>query len=292
MKMKKLIYALVVVSLIFALLIPAAFAENENQSVPYVFDQAGLLSSEQAAELEEKAAELTDKYSCGVYIYILTDYSHYSSSIEQCAQDLYEYLELGTDNKTGNRDLVLFVISMSDRDYTIYTNGYKGNEVFNNTGINSLEDTVIPYLKNNNWYGGFTAFLAQTETLFENPLEDNLNAHSQYTTNTYGYETDSSRGVNPVSVLISVFVPCLLAFIVCNSFKIQMKNAENKTTAGNYIESGGINITNSRDVLVNRTVTRQVIQTSYGGGRGGGGGFSGGSGGHFSGGASGHSGKF
>lgn len=289
---KRIVSVLIILSLLTVAFSLACFAEGVPESIPHVLDRAGLLSETEIDELEKTASSLTEKYSCGVYIYILDDYSKYSDyrvGIKQCAQDLYDEFKLGVDNGTGNRDLVLLVISMAERDYTVYTNGIKGNEVFNNTGINSLEDAMVPYLRNNNWYGGFSAFLEQTERLFENPLEDNLNAHSQYTTETYGYEKDEPR-VSPFAVIITVFVPCLVALGVCNGFKRRMKNAAVQTTAEAYIPPRGIVMTDRRDIFLNRTVTRQIIQPQPDHRTGGG--FSGGTGGHFSGGPSGHSGKF
>lgn len=291
--MKKAFILLLTMVLVFSLLILPASAEanGENAKIQHVLDKAGLLTQNEIDTLEEKASVLSEKNSCSVYIIALDNYGKYSSSMKQCAQDLYEEFNLGWNNGNENRDLVMLLISLSDRDYTIYTNGKKGNEIFNNAGITNLENHVVPSLRNNDWYGAFSEFLREAESLFISPLEDNLDAVSPYTTETYGYEQDSSGGINPFSVFITIFVPCLISLAICNVMKKKMVTAVPKTNADGYIQNNGVRMTNRQDVMTNRTVQRQIIRQPVAEQRTDNT-FSGGTGGHYSGGPSGHSGKF
>ena len=292
--MKRICCFLLMLCLSMSVFVSFSFAAEtkENAKIPHVFDSAGLISETEVQNLEESAAQLSCDYSCSVYIVTLSDFAEYSTSIKQCAQDLYEEFNLGWDNGNDNRDLILLLVSLKERDYTIYTNGYKGNEIFNNTGITVLENAVVPYLKNNNWYGAFSSFLNECGSLFRSPMPDDLDAVSPYTVETYGYEQNSERkGIDPFSVLISVLVPSLIAFGVCNGMKKNMNTVVKKTGAEEYITNNGTRMTNRQNILVNRTVQRQIIREPDESHRSDMG-FSGGTGGHFSGGPSGHSGKF
>ena len=88
---------------------------------------------------------------------------------------------------------------------------------------------------------------------------------------------------------IGIGVPCLIALIVCSTFKAQMKTARLRTTAEEYVVPGSAVLRVQQDRFINRTETRVPIQTQSSSGRGGG---SGGSSFHSGGGFSGRSGKF
>ena len=67
--MKKRLISLILTVLLLVLLAPAALAESsgpDNQTFPYVLDQAGLLKDSQREALEASAKALSEKHGCSL----------------------------------------------------------------------------------------------------------------------------------------------------------------------------------------------------------------------------------
>jgi uncharacterized protein len=290
--MKKRFVLFLLAALLISCLSISASAEGSNATIANVVDTAGILTESQVQALQEKAAAISSTYGCAVYIVVVDDFTKYTNSrdIYDLAVQMYDQYVLGWDNGNGadHRDSLILLMSMDDRDYALDTNGYLGNKAFNNPGMYKLEEAMIPYFRSNDWYGGFDAFLNCAESLLQSPLAEEAYVPSSGNVVEHGYEPpgSASGGKSPFAILIVVFVPLLIAFIVCSAFKSQMKTANRQTTAGNYVVPGSVRMRIRQDDFVNRTVQRTVIQSDSG--RTG----SSGGGGHFSGGHSGHSGKF
>ena len=73
---------------------PGRFSSAAGQeAIPYVVDEAGILSGDEEDALEESASEIADRYACAPYILTVDDYTRYGSGdIFDTAMDIYEYL--------------------------------------------------------------------------------------------------------------------------------------------------------------------------------------------------------
>ena len=93
----------------------AALASSAGNSFGYVNDAVGLLSLDEQQELETTAAQLAERYGCGVYVIIVDDYTDYTNgSTRDFAKETYINYDLGVgEDKNG----ILLVLSISDRDY-------------------------------------------------------------------------------------------------------------------------------------------------------------------------------
>ena len=286
--MKKITALLLALFTVLCLLTGAAFAANDEAARLYhITDEADILTTEQEAYLESEAARISQEHKVAIYIVIVSDYRNYTSSgsVYTCAEEIYDYYSLGWDNGSGDykRDGLILLMSMNDRDFAELTRGYIGNEAFNDPGLTSLENAFIPYFKNDDWYGGFCAFLEQAEALLESPLAEEAYISPSVQTEKYGYEKDSrTSGIRPLHIILAVAVSGLVSFIITGSMKRSMKTAVEKTGAADYAGSPEIKV--RRDDFTHRTVRREEIPQSSPHGGGGGG--------HSSGGSSGHSGKF
>lgn len=74
----------------------AALASSAGNSFGYVNDAVGLLSLDEQQELETTAAQLAERYGCGVYVIIVDDYTDYTNgSTRDFAKETYiNYFEL------------------------------------------------------------------------------------------------------------------------------------------------------------------------------------------------------
>jgi len=241
-----------------------------------VTDLASLLTEEQRAELSARAKSISDTYGCAVYLLTVEDYTDYEGSqygIYSFATNAFTQYNLGLgEDKNG----VMLVLSMAERDYTLIAHGDIGNSAFTDHGKDVLaDDGFLPYFARNDWYGGFTAYLDGCESF--------LAQNAQGTP--FDIDTDPEYGRVPTGtkIAIIVIIPAIIAFIACTIMKGKMKSVALKTNANDYISRQGVALTDSSDIYTHTTQTRVRIEepsrsSGHGGTSIGSGGFSGKSG--------------
>lgn len=292
--MKKSVSLLLVLLLLVCL--PAmALAESAEETVfPYVLDNAGLLSDSQRSSLESRAAELSEAHGCKLYIVTVDDHSEFNPDVYEAAKGIYTYYGLGCGE---GADGVLLLLSMNERDYTTVGHGEKGETICGYESSWLIEDAFLDNFRNNDWYGGFSDYLdacGEQLTKLENGEDitqgaDIITGPNGQEYHSYNAPGEPTRMPTGVKIGIGIGAPCLIALIVCSTFKAQMKTAKERTTAEEYVIPGSATLRIREDRFINRTETRTRINTDSGSGRGG---SSGGSSFHSGGGFSGRSGKF
>ena len=251
MKMKRLL-SLLLGLLLCLLLSAAAFADGEDAAqLSHITDEAGLLSDSQRAALEADAQSIADKYQCGIYIVTVGDYRDYSSTdVTDCAKSIYNNFSLGWGTE---RDGVLLLLSMADRDYAIIAYGSFGNAAFTDYGKDVLAGKFLDELNGDQWADGFQAYLDQCEEMIG--MARNGNALDV-----------GNEPMDPaVKLLLIVALPCLAALIVCGVFAAQMKTARKQTAAADYVIPGSVELRVREDVFTHRTETREIIEKKSGG---------------------------
>lgn len=266
-------------------------SQASSLSLGYVTDAAGILTEEQVLALDKEAEQLSQSLNFGVYIVVIRNYREYTNGdVNNCATDLYTYYDMGTG---PNRDGLLLLMSMADRDYSIITHGFYGNYCFGDHNLTLIENAFLDNFRNNDWLGGFEDYLAVSGDVLRTAEAHGLTTDREdqsfrglaFTGNTYRYGVTGKMPVG-LKLAIGLGAPCLVALAVCSSFRAQMKTAKERTTAEDYVVPGSATLRIREDRFTHRTETRTPIQTSSGSsgrssfGGGGGGGFSG------------HSGKF
>lgn len=250
--------------LCLALFLSFAVCAFADSSLGYVTDEAGILSEQERESLNSQAAAISEQYRTGVYIVVLQDYKAYNTKgVEACTEELYHYFDLGWGE---NRDGLILLLSMAERDYDLWGYGPYGKVAFTEYGLDRLEDSFLPYFRENNWNGGFRAYLKGAEKLLAAAAAG---------------EPVSYRMPMWQKLLIALCPSSLIGFIVNGVFKSQMKTAKERTDADEYVVQGKAKLRIREDRFINRTRSVRVIESSSGS-RGGGGG----------GGTSHHSGKF
>ncbi len=224
-------------------------ASAESETLDYVTDAAKILSEQEAQSLNAEAARITEQYGCAVYIVTLEDYRTYNNEgVEQCTQELYHYFDLGYGE---NRDGLILLLSMAERDYDLWGYGNFAVYAFSDYGLDRLEQRFLPYFRQNDWYGGFTAYLRGAESLIAKADQGNPETYHM------PLGTKAAIALAPSS---------LIGFLVCGIFKGQMKTAKEKETAEDYVVSGSARLHIREDRFVNRTRTVHVVSHDSGGG--------------------------
>ena len=227
----------------------SVFACAEGETFPYVTDSAKILSESEVQSLEAEASRIAERYGCAVYIVTLEDYRTYNNeSIKTCIKELYNYFDLGFGE---NRDGTILMLSMADRDYALWSHGSFAEYAISDYGLDRIERNVLPYFRQNDWYGGFSAYLRGAEELIAKADQG---------------EPEAYRMSLAAKAAIALVPSSLIGFLVCGIFKGQMKTAKEKETAEDYVVSGSARLRIREDRFINSTRTVHVIQHNSGGG--------------------------
>ena len=260
--MKKYIHLILTVFLIGMMTI-SSFASDM-----YVYDEAGLLEAEELVSLDEEAAAISEKYGYGIYTIIVSDYQKYSTSdVFTTATEMYHGLGLGGGE---NREGILLMLSMEDRDYATFFYGENVEYAFDEYGQIQLEDQFLDDFAEDDWYNGFEDYLETCDEFL------GLAAAGKPVRESHA----------PVYVAV-IGVSIVVAFLVTKGLEMTMKSVKKGGSAASYVADGGLHLTVSNDTYVNTIKTRRKIESSSKRSGSGSGSRS-----HSGGGGSGRSGKF
>ena len=165
-----------------------------------------------------------------------------------------------------NRDGIMLLLSMDDRDWAMFCYGSRCEYTFNSYGQEKLEKVFLDNFGENDWYGGFEDYIKECSI----------------------YLGKASAG-KPVRaslffpILIVIGLSLLAAAAIVAVIWQKMDNVSEKTTANTYV-SAGLRLTEQSDRFTHKTTSSRKIERSSSGG--------GSSSSESGGGGSGRSGKF
>ena len=278
MKKAFLCFAMIL-SVLFLLTAPAAVlatGENTDYSGVYVWDTAGIMTEEEQNALQEKAEQVAADYQCACYIVTVNDYQDYSTaSPYDAAKSIWQDMDFGYGD---GRDGEMLMLSMNDRDFAIIAHGDFGNMAFTDYGKEKLDEVYLDNFRNNDWYGGFSDYLTQSEKYLQMARDG-----EPFDVDT---DPDAKSARHFMERVIAMIIGLIAGGSVVGGSYRSMKTATEAGNANVYAIRGSLTVDRRRDVFQNRTITHRHIQRNKGSG-GGGGGTS-----VDSSGFSGHSGKF
>ena len=248
---KRFVLAMVLCIALCLALGGAALASPAGDSISYVSDTVGLLSPDEQQELETTAAQLAERYGCGVYVIIVDDYTDYTNgSIQDFSEAMYDYYGLGLGD---DRNCLLLSLSMSERDYDLDAHGSVANRAFTDYGKEQLAQEFIDDFRYDNWFAGFKDYMSTAGQYLEA-------AENGEPVDVYGDSGEIDPAVSAgVNILFIVVIPCLISLAVCGIFAAQMKTARRQTGARGYISHGGVDMRVTQDQFLYHTETRQHI---------------------------------
>ena len=140
--MKKRTRCLLLVFLFcLVLCVGAAAAEQTGAQLSYVTDAAGLLSENENMLLEKMAESVSKKYGVGVYIVTVEDYRDFhSEGVYKATYTIYHECTMG---EGPNRDGIMLLLSMDDRDWAMFCYGSRCEYAFNSYGQEKLEKVFL-----------------------------------------------------------------------------------------------------------------------------------------------------
>ena len=229
----------------------------------YVIDQAGALNDVQISELNEQARQIASQYECGVYIIVTADYQ--GSTEDNYVRDLYKNYELGYgEGKSG----VLLGIDINDRYVDMCAYG-AASDVFPVSEIRTILDDAKQSFANDDWYGGFNTYLAETKDVIVNDgyryYVPTYTDNPSPATNTHEITAKEYLRENPgIYFLGATMLSAVLAFAITMIMRSRLKNIGIRHSAAGYIKENGVQLTGQYDYYLGTTVSRIHIQRDHG----------------------------
>lgn len=217
--------------------------EQPAADMNYIFDLSDQLSFEEWAELEARALDISQRHGCGVYVAFVDDFTEYGggNDVYKTTYQLYHANELGMGE---NRDGIIILLSMDDRDYAMFVYGKNAEYAFNKYGQEQLEDAFLGYFGDNDWYGGTSHYL------------DTCDAYL-----TLAEEGDPVRKSMLPMYLIVVAASCVISGIICLVMKGKLRTVHKKVEANEYVAADGLHLTEQYDRYTHTTETRTKIHS-------------------------------
>ena len=125
-------------------------ADGFSSEYERLLDTANILSDEEQDEITELLDELSERQKMDVTIATVGNLDGYNS-IEACADDLYDYCNFGYGT---DRDGLMFVVSMEEREWHISTCGY-GITAFTDAGIQYVGGQMLDSLADGDYAQAF-----------------------------------------------------------------------------------------------------------------------------------------
>lgn len=261
----KRIFGLALAAMLFFLLPVTAFATQDDSSaqLAYVTDTANLLTDDQQMALETRAEELSREYEFSIYIIAVTNYRNYSHETDfwDANVDIYKTYDLGWGSDKAGASLM---VSTDERDFCLHFNSDRADYVFSEAGRDAIEDRIISYLRENDYYGAFNEYLNACQEYLEAAANGTPVAAGQGSRN----DVQQKRGFSLLFFLPGIFLAGVTAVVLA----APMRSAGVKSQADDYTVPGSMRLTRQSDHFLRRTVSRRPRQTENRPPQGGGGG--------------------
>ncbi len=216
---------------------PTTAVIPQNRLYPRLVDNAGLLNDSQAAALNAKLDEISERNNCEVAVVTVNSLS--GKTATAYADDFYDYNGYGMGE---NNDGILFLISMGDRSWAITTTGY-GIEAFTDDGQEYIMDKVKPMLSNGKYNDAFNEFADLCDKFI---IEAKTNKP---------YDTLHMPFNAMKSILIAIVIGAVVGFLIVSKQKAAHKSVQKEELADYYIV-GEPNVQGGNDIFLYTNVTR------------------------------------
>ncbi len=231
---KRIIAIIFALALFVGLSVGSLAAEMGEES--FVYDQANLLSSYEESELADTLREIS--HANGVQVVVATVDSTDGKSADAYVNYFYDSMDLGYGT---SRDGILLLVSMSNRQYRILSNG-SAADVITPSAIDEISDSIVSYLSDGDYAEAFLEFADECDSYYRFDIGEHL--------------------------IPALIIGAVVGVIVALILKAQLKSVRKRYTAHEYVRAGSMNISKSADLFLYRTVNRTARQKSSSSGSG------------------------
>ena len=225
--MKKRLFSAILVLLLLVTMAVSVSAAADA----FVYDEAGLLTEGERADLANRLAQLSDTYNA--QIVVVTIPTAEGNDPDAVVEYVYDNMGIGYGE---GLDGVLLLVCMDPREYRILSNGYCAAAI--NTGaIDDIGNAIVSDLTDGDYADAFGGFADKCEYY----LDGHLN----------GFPFDFG-----ISIGIALLIGVLVGQIVGKVLKGQLKTVRREHRAQNYVKSGSLVLTQQSDTFLYRDVKK------------------------------------
>lgn len=240
----------------------SSFGAELSDQESRVFDYAGLFSREEAAELEEKAAELRENIKAEFIV--LTVDNAGGETAREVADEFY--FSHGFE-QSFEEDGALVLIDMDNREIYLGTYGIM-IRVITDQRLQRILDAAYPYAAEGDYAASVTAMLNGCDEYVRQGIVAGQYNYDEETGRIEVYRT--IRWYEALAALaVSAVIAGSVCLGVCKSYKMK-GNAEKENRLA-YQQNSNFHLQPLSDHLLNTTVHHTVIQRQNTGGRSSGG---------------------
>lgn len=216
----------------------------EERLLSRLVDEADLLNSEEETALLENLDEISERQQCDVVV--VTVNSLEGKTAEAYADDYFDYNGYGFGE---NKDGILLLISMEDRDWHMSTHGY-GITAFTDAGMEYMAEQFTPFLSDGDYNSAFTKYAKLCDDFLTQAKKGDP----------YDNGNLPKGSVSPLWIFTDLAIGFILAFLLGSMQKAKLKSVRKQATAEDYTVSGSMVLTEKRDQMVNKTLTTRRIE--------------------------------
>lgn len=223
-----------------------------------VFDRAGLLSAQEAEDLEHLVSDLRDRMKMDVVLVTTDDAGGRDS--RSYADDFYDDNGFGTGSDASG---VLFLIDMDNREIYISTAG-KMIRYLTDKRVESILDNCYDYMADGDYFGAMNQFLKDVGHYYQNGIQSGQ----------YNYDEETGRrsvyrSIRWYEALIAVTAAAVCAGGAClnvvNSYGMKRERKHALGTMMAYRADAKYAMGVRNDILRDTSVSRSIIVRSSSG---------------------------
>lgn len=229
------LFAILTLSAIFMF---PAFAAGD---MPRLMDMADLLSDDEESDLSSLLDEISKRQQ--VDIVVVTVDSMEGASAVVYADDYYDYNGYGYGDE---RDGILLLISMDERDWHISTHGF-AITALTDAGQEYISEIFLNDLSMGDYAAAFTRFAGLCDDFITQARTGEP------------YDTDHlpNEPFEPLLSLVTAFaIAFIIALISTGIMKGQLKTVRSQTAADNYTKQDSMKLTKKSDLFLYKKVDR------------------------------------
>lgn len=208
-----------------------------------VVDMAELLSDSEKTALLSKLDEISERQKLDIVV--LTVNTLDGKTPRDYADDFYDYNGYGFGE---NKDGILLLVSMEDRDWWISTTGY-GITALTDAGIEYISEKFLSDLSDGDYAQAFTTYAELCDQFITQ-----AKTGESYDTGNMPKEPFNVAW----NILVAFVIGLVVAFVVTNIMKKQLKTVQLKSEANNYVKANSMILTENRDLFLYNQVSRRA----------------------------------
>ncbi len=239
-KIGKGLWALLLCITFFGVISPAVLADAAGNQARIV-DRADLLSDSEEADLSDKLDEISERQQ--VDVVVVTVPSLEGATAEEYADDFYDNNGYGFG---AEKDGVLFLISMEERDWHISTSGF-GITAFTDAGMEYLSEKFLPDLSNGAYAAAFEIFAVRCDDYITQ-----AKLGTPYDVDNVPVEPFSPFG----ALVIAVVIGFVTALIVTGIMRLGLHSVYSQLKADSYMKRDTLRLTKEYELFLYKKVSR------------------------------------